>query len=297
MSKLKRLMHTDVWRIYLRDRKGDGLLEDTESFRCALKSPFVTYADPFLFEKDGKTWLLYEKQDLFTMRGILCARRLDAFDKEYPVLRKEHHLSYPDVFEANGFVWMIPETRNSGNVELYRFDSFPDKLSKVKDLKCLDAVDTTLLFTEDQSGLLFTYAHDQLQVFPFDADKEGMSVGEEALLVITDGGADHRPAGHFIKRDDKVIRPAQYCKDFYGQGLVFYKVLSASVGGYAEEPLKTVYGSDIFPGNRHIIGVHTYNETDRFEVVDLKYRYSGPAAFLYNVFLRVIWKIRSLFRK
>ncbi|MBL7406346.1 formyl transferase, partial [Escherichia coli] len=40
-------------------------------------------------------------------------------------LELETHLSYPFVFEADGQVWMIPESHASGTIDLYRATDFP----------------------------------------------------------------------------------------------------------------------------------------------------------------------------
>ena len=41
------------------------------------------------------------------------------------VLERDHHLSYPFLFEHEGVLYMVPETAQAGTVELYRCTEFP----------------------------------------------------------------------------------------------------------------------------------------------------------------------------
>src|SRR5262249_17355624 len=66
------------------------------------------------------------------------------------VLEQDYHLSYPFVFQSNGEYYMIPETRQSGRVELYKAERFPYdwRLSDVL-LDGIHAVDSTLIEIDD----------------------------------------------------------------------------------------------------------------------------------------------------
>ena len=61
------------------------------------------------------------------------------------MLERDHHLSYPFVFEHEGVVYMLPERGEAGRVELHRAVAFPDewRLDRVL-LDGLTAVDATL---------------------------------------------------------------------------------------------------------------------------------------------------------
>ena len=86
------------------------------------------YADPFLIERDGKTFIFLEDLRYSEGRALISCCELDADGTPGPVfevLRRPYHLSYPFLFEENGEIYMIPETKSNRTVELYRATKFP----------------------------------------------------------------------------------------------------------------------------------------------------------------------------
>ncbi len=69
----------------------------------------------------------------------------DAWSPPRTVLERDHHLSYPFVFEHEGAIYMLPETGEAGRIELHRAVEFPDhwELDRVL-LDGLTALDATL---------------------------------------------------------------------------------------------------------------------------------------------------------
>jgi len=61
------------------------------------------------------------------------------------VLERDYHLSYPFLFEWNGNLYMIPETKGNKAIELYRCTRFPNKW-EIRERPCgrVQAVDSTL---------------------------------------------------------------------------------------------------------------------------------------------------------
>ena len=71
--------------------------------------------------------------------------------------------------------------------------------------------------------------------------------------------------------DNRIIRPAQDCSNGYGYALNFYDVDSIGAAGYSESLI-----TKILPENIQVLGIHepkgihTYNFTDQYEVIDCK---------------------------
>lgn len=104
-------------------------------------------ADPFGFWRDGRLHLFVEAYDYRTRHGVIEVIELDATYapiRRSVVLREPWHLSYPQVFEAEGDIWMLPEAYRSGALTLYRAAAFPDVWEPVVRLE-LDtpAIDAT----------------------------------------------------------------------------------------------------------------------------------------------------------
>ena len=107
------------------------------------------FADPFLFDYDGKTWLFMESISRKTNKGSISCAQLGADDQISAaeiILEKPYHLSYPFVFEHEDRVFMIPETGENRSVELYVSERFPYewKLFKVL-LSNISIYDVTLV--------------------------------------------------------------------------------------------------------------------------------------------------------
>ena len=104
-------------------------------------------ADPFGVWADGRLHLFVEAYDYRTRHGVIELIELGAdFSpvRRSEVLREPWHLSYPQVFEADGDHWMIPEAYRSGGLTLYRAAAFPHRWEPVVRLE-LDtpAIDAT----------------------------------------------------------------------------------------------------------------------------------------------------------
>ncbi|PZR34762.1 MAG: formyl transferase [Caulobacter segnis] len=86
-------------------------------------------ADPFGVWRDGRLHLFAEAYDYRDRHGVIVRIELDANFAPISrtvVLREPWHLSYPQVFEAEGETWMLPEAYRSGALTLYRAAAFPD---------------------------------------------------------------------------------------------------------------------------------------------------------------------------
>ncbi|MFZ0268188.1 glucosamine inositolphosphorylceramide transferase family protein [Caulobacter sp.] len=85
-------------------------------------------ADPFGVWRNGRLHLFVEAYDYRTRHGVIELIELGADFapvRRAVVLREPWHLSYPQVFEADGETWMLPEAYRSGALTLYRAAAFP----------------------------------------------------------------------------------------------------------------------------------------------------------------------------
>ena len=112
------------WRTYVQYNGGRPILL-TPAVHSGLRQ-FV--ADPFLFRYDGANWLFYETVDDNWKGKIGCFKEEDGrWVSKGIVLERPWHMSYPQVFEEDGHVYMIPEQSalGKGNVSIYEATDFP----------------------------------------------------------------------------------------------------------------------------------------------------------------------------
>ena len=80
-----------------------------------------------------------------------------------------------------------------------------------------------------------------------------------------------RPGGNLIFEREKMLRVAQDCEQDYGKALNIIEVQKLT-GDYSE---KTVFcmTPDLvsLKNGKRACGIHTYNRSQNFEVIDLKY--------------------------
>lgn len=266
-AKSRTAWHRDEWFVAVRTRS-DGCVHPVR----ALANPAGGYlADPFPIEVDGRHFLFVEDYSYATQRGAISVSEAgpdDAWSPPRRVLERDHHLSYPFVFEHEGAIYMLPETGEAGRIELHRAVDFPDewRLERVL-LDGLTAVDATLHI---EDGLVWLFAN----VIEGHADKGRLWLFSSPSLdgewrphprnpIVTDPGAA-RPAGRLFRRGGVLVRPSQDCVHGYGQAVVLNRVDVLSPSEYRETPMGRIEPTWL----SGIEGTHTYTFDSRYECLD-----------------------------
>ncbi len=260
------------WFLALRPRSGSHSYSTASGYHDARPPLDRFYADPFLFERNGTTYLFFEDLPYRENRAFLSCCELSPTGEPGPpfeILRRPYHLSYPFVFEHGGQTYMIPETKENRTVELYRATDFPRGWELAATLLSdLHAVDATIY---EHAGKLWMFVglsngrfsnSDELGIF-FADDLLGPWTPHPANPVLSDVRRA-RPAGKLFVENGKVIRPSQDCGKAYGYALNFSEVLTLTETEYREQLIARIT-PDWLPG---LLGTHTYNRTSRFEVID-----------------------------
>lgn len=273
MNKL-RYMH---WQIAYRTSKG-------EPFRLVNNPDYAWAADPFLVEYKGRMYLFAE---LFLYRsernGVIgyCVYEDGRFG-EWQVMMDEHwHLSYPNVFVRDGELFMCPESWQKNEVGIYRLVQFPDKWEQAGCLFCnARYVDTTFL-QQGEERYIFTFAP------TFSGDEGELLLAKEKAdgtmtepVVITRDVGTARPGGNILRRNGRLYRVSQDCRNSYGAGLVFSEIDSLEPV-YKEHAVKRISPKNLrIETEKKILGVHTYNRLGGLEVIDVKYYQPTLAEYL-----------------
>lgn len=238
------------------------------SFFTLIEPPYgVSYADPFLFENDNRTFLFFEQffeGDYFS--GKLSFVELDGTRWTAPqsILRVAHHMSYPLIFGYEGQIYLLPETRQKQSVEVYIALDFPKEWSFYRTLiSNIQAVDSTMLVRPE--GLyLFSWVYDNdfsghLQVF-FASCLQG------PWAPISSVSKEYgRPGGRVLSVNDVLLRPSQSEVGGYGSSIILNEIDKLTPSSYVEKPYCELRGRTL----NQRCGVHTFNRSNRYEAVDL----------------------------
>jgi hypothetical protein len=273
LRRLVRRPKVEHWRLAV--RSGSSLIADSKhspelnGFRWIESPPGRFYADPFMMQEDGRLWVFFEDFDYAANRGrISCAElgKNGAFEP-VPVLERPYHLSYPCVFRADNNLYMIPESRENGTVELYRCTRFPDCWMFESTLLELPAVDSTVWAEAGMFWLFVTLQEPRghgIQLWLFSARTlTGKWTPHPANPISTDVRKS-RGAGAVFRHNGKLIRPSQDCSGHYGRSFTLNEIVVLDADRYEERPFVTV--DPIWaPG---LVGTHTYSHFGKVEVID-----------------------------
>jgi hypothetical protein len=262
-----------TWKLAIRNsdvplfRQPDGTA--LGEFRWLENPPGHFWADPFLITKDGDTWLFFEDMDdQAGFASIACGLVTETGElrEVRPALTIGSHLSYPQIIEADGQLFMIPETAATGGVDLYRARRFPDDWVFEKRLLNFPAVDSTIfrhagtwwmctspMAVPSHAPITWLFRADSI-LGPWHHDPAG---------PVSLSAACARGAGNVLFDSGALLRPSQDCAISYGRALIFNRVDNLE-GRYAEHEMARVE-----PGwKANLIGVHTYNRSGHWEVID-----------------------------
>ena len=250
----------------LPNHAGDAL----RAFRWLENPAGHFWADPFLIERGGQTWLFVEDFDRANGKGTIQVTPVaddGQIDGMRTALERPYHLSYPNVFEHAGEVFMMPETLGSGAVELYRARNFPDDWvleSRLLNLRCVDATP----FERDGRWWMFLSPMPVLGHAPitllYSADSLTSQWRLHPASPIANDVRSARSAGQVFEQDGRWYRPAMDCAVRYGRALVLHEILRMDEQVYEERQV-TALESSWAPS---LIGVHTYNRAGAWETID-----------------------------
>lgn len=249
-------------RFCLRLTRGT-LLDFDHRTGVELDAPAGRYwADPFLFEEGGTTWLFYEEYVYATGLGHIAVGRLDGdtMTPVGPALQTGTHLSYPFVFRHGGEIFMVPETGATKRLEVWRATDFPTgwelHATALEGHACAD----TVFHEADEQWWIFTnICRDSLGDFSselhlFSADGPDLKrVVPHPLNPVVIGSRRARGAGRITAQDGRLFRPSQdNSHGTYGYGLNVMEIEALSATEYRERRVRHLTAADA-PG---LIGCH-----------------------------------------
>lgn len=259
-----------TWGIGWRFDTSASLLEKGEAaFQVIACGAHSFLADPFPFPHRGKKFIFVEKYLYSKNRGCIAVVTVDrngAVSAPEIVLEEPYHLSYPFVFEQDGQVWMIPESAAARNVSLYRAVEFPYRWTRVACLiDGIEGYDTTPL--RHNGGIWFfvclrlwrSTSWDVLSLYRADC-LTGPWTPHAAKPVLIDAALS-RPAGAFIQRGGRTLRPVQDCANGYGGAVTMCRLDALGTSEFGQTPVGRIRTGPF--------RCHTYNRRCGLEVIDL----------------------------
>lgn len=284
------------WNVAVRRRQEGLILEDQKTpFTLILNTRRTWEADPFLWEDDSGVYVFAELYDYIKRRAGIGYSRLEngKWTSWKTVIEEPFHMSYPNVFRLGNDIVMVPETSYGHSLRLYRAVSFPDRWELVKVLADdVMWVDTTFWSEGDR---WFGITRD---ISDWDHQKDMLLELDEQfdLLAVTpireNSTARSRQGGNFFSARSTRFRVTQDCTKHYGGALTIsaFNQDTLTENGMAPITLDLTPADLRFSQNRRWTGLHTYNISEHYEVVDVERRHFHLMGF----FVRLLAKLKHL---
>jgi hypothetical protein len=273
--RLKRVFKgAQVWNWRIAFRRGhasflDGTSGiDHSSFEWQMPPDGHFHADPFLIEAGGRKWLFFEDYVYAKSKAVIACREVmpgGALSGIRTVLNLGHHLSFPFVFEHDGRFYMIPESADNNNIELYYATDFPYQWTLQKVLFRGKAVDTVVFFHEGAFWFFTTLiapAGQGICLCIFYSDRLDGEWQPHPYNPISMDSRHARAAGRIFRHNGKLFRLAQDCTGLYGKSFSFREIVALTRTDYAEVSVKTVLPPQPYEG------AHAYDFCEGLEVID-----------------------------
>ncbi len=270
--KVKRkISHKEQWILLL--KMNDGISKDFNQFKKILPPKEVFWADPFLVEKGDQQFLFFEELPFATDKGHLSVAEVDKkgnLSEAVKILDLPYHLSYPFIFNFEDRFYMIPESYEAKNIQVFEAKSFPYKWEHKMDLMTdVMAFDTTLFFYKDKWWMFTAIAeegsghNDELFLFFADTPFTEHWTSHPQNPIVSDV-RKARPAGNIYIENGKIIRPSQDCSQKYGYGFHLNEIEVLTEKEYKERSILHVRPT----WDKALTRTHSFNHSSTATVID-----------------------------
>jgi hypothetical protein len=236
------------------------------------------WADPHVFFRDDIYYIFFEEYLLKKKIGhisLIEMQQSGEYSKPVVVLKEPFHLSYPQVFEHNGTLFMIPETQSAYRINLYECTGFPTEWKLKKTLiDSVEAADSTILFHKNKWWLFTSIGEpkgttDYKELYLYYSDNLLSDTwNSHPLNPIVSDIRIARPGGKIIQENDRLYRPSQCCIGGYGYGINFNEIVTLTENDYQERDIGFIEPL----WDRKLKGVHTFCHEDRLTLIDGYYQ-------------------------
>jgi hypothetical protein len=229
------------------------------------------FADPFAFQIGKELHIVFEDYNYKSCLGKIS--RIVYSDGKFgeitPVIEEDFHLSYPYIFESSGEIYCVPESANTKQIMLYKYDRDSQKFQFINVLlDNFQGVDPTVFYYKDKWWLFATHkeqSNTNLHIFYTDRF-DGPYIPHAKNPVKTDI-RNSRPAGTPYSENGELMRPAQDCSVTYGGRIALNKVVELTEKTFKEETINYIGPLTKSKFNK---GFHTISNVGNYTIFDGK---------------------------
>ena len=259
------------------------------------QGPFAYVADPFGITRDGLLTVFAEHFDYRSRRGEIRYFQYDDHDVlvgQGVALAETWHLSYPQLIEDGGELYMLPEGYKSGGLTLYRCVRFPDQWEPAHRILDVPAIDATVVKHAGKWWMFHALpgpadrAMRELHVAH--ADSLNGPWTPHAANPVRSGFHASRPGGTAYEADGALHLPVQDCAVTYGAAINLLRIDALTPETFQASVLRRFDAGDLLDG--YADGFHTLSGHGEATFIDVK----GIRRSAAEGWVRTQYKVRRL---
>ena len=196
-------------------------------------------ADPFAIRHKDAWYVFFELFFKGTDQAVIgCSRSPNLADwkPQGIVLKQPHHLSYPFVFEHEGEIYMMPESKSVKRVDIYRAVDFPKKWVFEKTILRGRYMDCSMVYHQGRYWIFAGWRSYWLRLF-HSPNPLGPWTAHWMPSIRRYSRSSTRPGGRPVVINHQLVRFSQDNTLYYGQQLRAWNVTTMNRWWYAEKPL------------------------------------------------------------
>lgn len=293
---LKKYFYHEEWNIGIANKPKDLTL-DNLSHLCQddtltwLSVRYHFQADPFLLKYQGKLYVFYEALNHSWIKGALRCRVLDSDLQEIEDFALDDinalgcHLSFPQLWQADGDIYLMPESHEKNAIVIFKAVDFPKKWQIVQTIDNGKYIDSVVFHNNNQQWLISSlHKTAERKVFRF----QNATWQTVNINYTSDDNHSRLGGGAFrLVFGEQVYLPVQenHPKE-YGKSL-FIKALHINTNTQPitwQELTQTQIQSH---SARYPDGLHTLNISENYIIVDAKRWVFQPLNFFVRKYRQI----------
>ena len=272
--RLINIIYIEQWGLLFKFNPDSEISTSLYQFKELRPPKDRIWADPHVIYENDLYYIFIEEMTFSENRGWISVIEMDHqgnYKTPQRVLEKETHLSYPFIFKDKGEIYMLPETKKTRTVEIYKATKFPFEWSLVQVImQDVIAVDPTVIKFDEKYWLFVNKvenqgasAHDELHLYYSDDLLSNKWNAHPQNPVISDVKRA-RPAGRPFMHKNNLFRPSQNCSYSYGYGITINKIEILNETEYSEVPVDFITPK----WSEKYKGIHTLDWNGKLTVAD-----------------------------
>jgi hypothetical protein len=233
----------------------------------------VFLADPFFVKEKDTFYLFFEHKTTKSNADIGLLTSVDGKKYQYrgTVLSQKFHLSYPQVFKYRNDFYMVPESKQSNRVLLYKAHRFPFDWRICDTLvNNVQLVDPSIYLSDSLNIMVASDYAKNMYVYAADSLFGRWNLHQKPIALI---GTESRAGGRFFADKNGLLLPVQNFTNGYGYGVSLYR-FSFKGGSYKvrrEKPFFLIANENVKEFNA---GMH-HLDVQRLDAAHYYYVYDG----------------------